>query len=107
MAKFVKQNAQRPHIDFLVVTRFLQHFWRHVSLRAAVSLPLSTVKVGTCPEVTELHVAFCVQQKIFQFHVSMAQAVLMQKLKPSQHIGEIPERQLLSEALFVLFELAE
>jgi hypothetical protein len=74
-----QQNAQRPHIGFVVVSVHVSNFGSHVVKRATNTLLLEAFKQLTGPtEVTQLDVEIVVEKKVFGFDVSVDDAEFVQ-----------------------------
>ena len=78
MTHFVEQDSQAPDVDFVVLFVFVQNFWRHVFLSAALRDPhLSLSKRSTKSEVAELHISVLFDKNVLWLDVSVEDAFLM------------------------------
>jgi len=100
--EFVKQDAEAPNVQGVVVGRVGQHLRRHVLQRPAEGVPLFVAAGFDAPaEVANLEDVVVAHEQVLGLDVPVDEAVLVQEVEPRAHLDEKVEGFVLCKRFFV------
>ena len=104
----VQQDADGPPVDTEVVSRLIQHFWRHVfGSTADCGRQFVILKHFSQAEINQLDIAVLIEQDIFQFEVSVSDSSLVQVPEAKNDLSGIELDSLLRKTLLLAEDLVE
>ena len=87
MHELIEENTKSPSVDRVVIEILVDHLWRHVLQRAAISLPFPFVEVALRvaldrvvdrpAEVANLNYMVVVDEQVLRLQISMNETVLV------------------------------
>ena len=111
MAEFVEQDAERPHIQLVVVLAMIYHFRCHILQRATerVALPFVHLAVSVeihltftrPPEVTNLQHVVIIDEQILRLKIAVNEAIFVQKIDTGHRLDKEIKCRILRKALFL------
>jgi hypothetical protein len=114
--QLVQQDAERPHVDLLVLVVAADHLGRHVLVRAAKRDPVVRLGPGSARELGELaapaevgHLGHevRVEQDVLRLEVAVQEALAVDVLQRQGHLGHDLARVALRKPLVPLQKLVQ
>ena len=109
MYELIEENTKSPSVDRVVIEILVDHLWRHVLQRAAISLPFPFVEVALRvaldrvvdrpAEVANLNYMVVVDEQVLRLQISMNETVLVQEIDACDCLNEEPKSAVFIETL--------